>query len=110
MRGSYEVPLFLTADPEADINSIGVLNDTNSDGIPDQNGVTHPPYTISLPCSALEESGPIPYPVLLGHGGSSSRTWGGGVYFSSGAGTVAGAVSCSCAAGLVTTGFLAFGS
>jgi len=68
VRGSYEAPLFLTADPEADINSIGVLNDTNSDGIPDQNGVTNPPYTISLPCSALEEGGPIPYPVLLGHG------------------------------------------
>ena len=68
VRGSYEVPLFLTADPEVDINSIGLQNDTDSDGIPDQNGVTNPPYTISLPCSALEESGPIPHPVLLGHG------------------------------------------
>jgi hypothetical protein len=68
VRGSYAAPLFLTADPETDINSIGVLNDTNSDGVPDQNGVTDPPYTISLPCSALEESGPIPHPVVLGHG------------------------------------------
>jgi hypothetical protein len=68
VRGSFAVPLFLTADPETNINSIGVINDTNSDGVPDQNGVTNPPYTISLPCSALGESPPIPHPMLLGHG------------------------------------------
>jgi hypothetical protein len=68
VRGTYEAPLFLTADPEANINSLGVVNDTNSDGDPDQNGVTDPPYTISLPCSALEDPGPIPHPIVLGHG------------------------------------------
>jgi hypothetical protein len=68
VRGTYEVPLFLTADPEVDINSIGLLNHTDSDGLPDQNGVTNPPYTISLPCSALEEDPPTPHPVVLGHG------------------------------------------
>jgi hypothetical protein len=66
--GSYEVPLFLTADPEANINSLGTINDPNSDGIPDQNGVTDPPYTISLPCSALLPVPPTAHSMLLGHG------------------------------------------
>jgi hypothetical protein len=66
--GTFEVPLFLTADPEANINSFGTINDPNSDGIPDQNGVTNPPYTISLPCSALLPAPPTAHPMLLGHG------------------------------------------
>jgi len=67
VRGTYQVPLFLTEDPEADINSVGFLNiDANED--PVQNGVTNPPYTISIPCSSLDPLAPVIHPVVLGHG------------------------------------------
>lgn len=67
VRGTYEVPLFLTADPEADINSIGMLNvDSNDD--PVQNGVTNPPFTIGIPCEAFALGAPPTPPLVIGHG------------------------------------------
>jgi hypothetical protein len=67
VRGTYQVPLFLTEDPEANVESVGFLNvDANDD--PVQNGVTNPAYTIGIPCPAIEAEGPVVHPVLLGHG------------------------------------------
>jgi len=67
VRGSYQVPLFLTLDPGADVNSLGVLN-LDPSGDPVQNGLTNPPFTVGIPCSVLEEAGPIVHPIVLGHG------------------------------------------
>jgi hypothetical protein len=67
VRGTYQVPLFLSEDPELDILSVGFLNeDANED--PVQNGVTNPPYTISIPCASLDPAAPVVHPVVLGHG------------------------------------------
>jgi hypothetical protein len=67
VQGTYEVPLFLTLDPEVNINSLGVLN-LDGNGDPLQNGVTNPPYTIIIPCAALDPVPPTLHPLLLGHG------------------------------------------
>ncbi len=67
VRGTYQVPLFLTEDPEVDSQSVGVLDvDANDD--PVQNGVTNPPFSIGIPCAAIEPAGPVVHPVVLGHG------------------------------------------
>jgi len=67
VRGTYQVPLFLTEDPEVDIRSVGFLNvDENDD--PVQNGVTNPVFSISIPCASLESEVPVVHPVVLGHG------------------------------------------
>ncbi len=67
LRGTYQVPLFLTADPGADVLSTGTLN-VDANGDPVQNGLTNPPFSVAIPCGALEEEGPILYPLVLGHG------------------------------------------
>ena len=66
VRGTYQVPNYLTADPEGIFN-LGVLN-LDVDGVPVQNGVTNPPYTISIPCSVNDAEPPVAHPVVLGHG------------------------------------------
>lgn len=66
VRGTYEVPLFLTQDPEL-INNVGVLN-VDGAGVPVQNGLTEPPFTISIPCTVLDPSPPVAHPIVLGHG------------------------------------------
>jgi hypothetical protein len=67
VRGTYQVPLFLSEDPEIDANSVGFLTvDENDD--PVQSGITEPVYTISIPCAAIAEDAPAVHPVLLGHG------------------------------------------
>jgi len=66
VRGTYQVPLFLTEDPE-DTMTTGILNVDAGDD-PVQNGVTNPPFTISIPCEALDPMGPEVHPVVLGHG------------------------------------------
>jgi hypothetical protein len=67
VRGTYQVPLFLTEDPGANVNSFGVLN-VDASGDPVQNGLTNPPFTIGIPCTVLEEGGPTVHPIVLGHG------------------------------------------
>ncbi len=52
VEGTYEVPLFLTSDPVADIPTVGVLNVDDS-GNPAANGFTNPDYTIIIPCAVL---------------------------------------------------------
>ena len=81
MRGTYQVPLFLTEDPGADVNSLGVLN-LDPSGNPVQNGLTNPPFTIGIPCSVLDDGGPTVHPLVLGHG-----------LFGNGDGMVAGMLS-----------------
>lgn len=67
IRGTYQVPLYLSEDPEVDILSVGFLiEDANED--PVQNGVTNPAFTISIPCVSLEADPPVVHPVVLGHG------------------------------------------
>ncbi len=65
VEGSYQVPLFLTADlvalPEADT----FLN-VDADGRPVQNGFTNAPYTIAIPCAVLDEE--VARPLVIGHG------------------------------------------
>jgi hypothetical protein len=67
VRGTYQVPLFLTLDPAATVNSLGVLN-VDPSGNPVQNGLTDPPFTIGIPCTVLDEGGPTVHPIVLGHG------------------------------------------
>jgi hypothetical protein len=66
LRGTYQVPLFLTEDP-AHISSLGVLN-VDANGVPIQNGVTRAPFTLSIPCAAKRRGAPAPHTILLGHG------------------------------------------
>ncbi len=67
VRGSFQVPLFLNSDPEQLPDVWGVLS-TDAEGNPVQNGITEPEFTLSIPCTALDQGGPIPHPLLLGHG------------------------------------------
>lgn len=66
VRGTYQVPLFLTENPDT-VNTLGVLN-VDSNGVPVQNGVTHPVFTLSIPCSAKTAGAAAPHAILLGHG------------------------------------------
>jgi hypothetical protein len=67
LRGTFQVPLFLTLDPEWAPLASGFLN-VDAQGNPVQNGITQPDFTVSIPCTALDQGGPVPHPVLLGHG------------------------------------------
>ena len=69
VRGTFQVPLFLTSDPETDPLTPGVLR-VGADGVtPVAQGVTNPPYGISIPCEALESPATTRvYPLILGHG------------------------------------------
>lgn len=67
ITGSYEVPLFLTSDPVSQSGVPGTLN-VDADGTPLQNGLTHPPFTIAIPCSVLAGGGTPKRPLLFGHG------------------------------------------
>jgi len=66
IEGTYQVPLFLTADPAEQPATAGFLN-VDADGTPVQNGITNPPFTIAIPCSALADDAPK-RPLLIGHG------------------------------------------
>ena len=65
--GTYQVPLFLGSDPVTDPDTPAFLR-VDSDGVPQQNGFTNPPFTIAIPCSALANGGTPKLPVILGHG------------------------------------------
>ena len=67
IRGTYQVPLFLTTDPAANQTALGFLN-VDSNGVPVQNGVTNPPFTIAIPCTVLASGGTPKRPTVLGHG------------------------------------------
>jgi len=67
IEGSYQVPLFLRGDPVVSPSVPTFLN-VGEDGEPLANGMTNPPYTIAIPCSALSSSAAPPLPLVLGHG------------------------------------------
>jgi hypothetical protein len=65
VAGTFQSPLYLTRDPND--SGVGFLN-LGADGMPMQNGFTAASFTISIPCSALAADGPVPHPLVLGHG------------------------------------------
>lgn len=67
VEGTFESPLYLKVDPLLQPNNTMTLN-LDDDGNPVANGFMHPPYTIGIPCSVLQEDGPQVHPVVLGHG------------------------------------------
>lgn len=62
VRGTYRVPLFLTHDrPRAVYN-------LDATGVPRQNGWARAPFTVIIPCSAIQPQ-PVPgRPMIYGHG------------------------------------------
>ncbi len=65
VKGTYQSPLFL--DGDLDATSVQFMN-VDANDTPVQNGVTNPPYDITIPCSVLDAASPPARPVLLGHG------------------------------------------
>jgi len=65
VTGTYKSPLFLTKDPNQD--GVGFLN-LDANGQPLQNGFTDANFSISIPCTILQENGPVAHPIVLGHG------------------------------------------
>ena len=65
VTGKFQSPLFLTKDPNEP--GVGVLN-LDENGVPVQNGFTEADFSISIPCSILQADGPVPHPIVLGHG------------------------------------------
>jgi hypothetical protein len=66
LRGTYQVPLFLTEDL-ATAFTLGVLN-LDAEGLPVQNGVTNALFTASIPCIAKNGGVAADHAVILGHG------------------------------------------
>ena len=66
LRGTYEVPLFLTEDL-ANAFTLGVLS-RDGDGTPLQNGVTQAVFTASIPCAAKNGGVAAEHGLVLGHG------------------------------------------
>ncbi len=64
VRGTFEVPLFLDKDLFTERAEISFLM-RDSEGTPVWNTLTHAPYGVSIPCSALTT--PLPK-AILGHG------------------------------------------
>ena len=65
VSGTFKSPLFLTSDPNQP--GVGFLN-LDANGVPLQNGFTDANFYFSIPCTILQDGGPIPYPIVLGHG------------------------------------------
>jgi hypothetical protein len=68
--GTFDVPLFLGLDPVTQSNALTYLN-VDSEGTPTWDGqtFTHPPFTLTVPCSAVAADGAQPAPgVVIGHG------------------------------------------
>lgn len=67
IEGTYQVPLFLKGDPITNPATTALLN-VDANGTPVQDGFTAPPFTISIPCTALADGGTPTQSVVLGHG------------------------------------------
>lgn len=67
LHGTFQTPLFLTADPEAQNLAVAFLS-VDASGAPVPNGITNPVFSLAIPCSALDAEGPTNHPLLLGHG------------------------------------------
>ena len=65
VSGTFKSPLFLTSDPNQP--GVGFLN-LDANGVPLQNGFTDANFYFSIPCTILQDGGPVPHPIVLGHG------------------------------------------
>jgi hypothetical protein len=76
VAGTYASPLFLDGDPNEP--GVSFLN-VDDNGEPIQNGFMQAPFSVSIPCSALDAKRET-YPIVLGHGflGSGSQIVGSG--------------------------------
>lgn len=63
VRGTYRVPLFLTSDRPPAVYNL------DENGVPRQNGWARAPFTVIIPCSAIDGPQPNPgRPMIYGHG------------------------------------------
>lgn len=67
VEGTFQVPLYLKKDPLIEPKTAVTFN-LDETGKPTASGYTNPPFTIAIPCGALDEGGPTIHPVILGHG------------------------------------------
>ena len=66
VRGTFEVPLFVSSDPAATPADLGfLLHDEN--GVPRAEGTTQAPFTVVIPCVARDGTSTV-RPALIGHG------------------------------------------
>jgi hypothetical protein len=72
LRGTFDVPLFLTGDPYRNPGFPGRLQ-TDARGRPEWSTTAAAPFAVAIPCAALDE--PV-RPLVLGHGlfGTGSST------------------------------------
>lgn len=68
LRGTFETPLFLSADPLLQSVVGSRLVDDDGDGLPDLQGTMDANFAIDVPCSVLAPGAPKLPPILLGHG------------------------------------------
>jgi len=67
VRGTFQVPLFLSVDPAADPGDVGYLQ-LDSNGVPQSTGLENAPFGLLIPCSAQATGGEPLRPVVIGHG------------------------------------------
>ena len=67
VRGTFQVPLFLSSDPAANPGTVGYLQ-LDPNGVPQNQGYENAPFTILIPCAAQATTGDPLRPVLIGHG------------------------------------------
>jgi len=65
VRGTFQVPLFLSGDPFGDTAKLTSFLQRDESGTPAWETLTNAPYGIAIPCSAVASARP---PILLGHG------------------------------------------
>ncbi len=68
VRGTFQAPLFLSADPLLEPVVGSRLVDEVGDGLPEVQGLMDANFSIEIPCAALDEGGARLAPILLGHG------------------------------------------
>jgi hypothetical protein len=68
LRGTFEVPLFLSLDPLLQPIRGSRLVDDDGDGLPDAHGTMQAPFAITIPCAALDPAAPPLRPIVTGHG------------------------------------------
>ncbi|HEY8430079.1 MAG TPA: hypothetical protein VIL20_16970 [Sandaracinaceae bacterium] len=73
VRGTFQVPLFLSSDPVKQPSVLGRLVDADGDGRPEPQGLMDAPYAIVIPCAALDPARTPLRPILTGHGGFGNR-------------------------------------
>jgi hypothetical protein len=62
VRGTYDVPLFMTEDAPGGVVAL------DASGMPVQTGVVHAPFTAIIPCSLVSPAPRAGRPIFYGHG------------------------------------------